>query len=188
MVVEDPAISRSLTRESPLKRPRAESTPTSGRRPTLRESAHPAALAAVLVALTVSTVALLWLSIEFFPLRSAIAISSPLIPPGYELVAGLCFWTFLTIATDALPIRFPEGEYYSVGGSASIAAMVLGGPLAVCVLALVRELDVSEFRGEKPLHYLLGNRAMLQVSSVVGTSKKPLKPPPKSTTFWRDSS
>ena len=168
MVVEDPAISRSMTRESPVKGPRAEATLTTGRRPTLRESAHPAGLAAVLVALTVSTAALIWVSIEFFPLRSTIAISSPLIPPGYGLAAGLCFWTLLTIATDALPIRFPEGEYYTVGGSPSIAAMVLGGPLAVCVLALVRELDLGEFRGEKPLHYLLGNRIMLQVPSMLG--------------------
>ena len=168
MVAEDPASSRSVTRESPLKGPRAEATPKFGGRPTLRESVHPIALAAVLVALTVSTAALIWLSIEFFPLRSTIAISSPLIPPGYGLAAGLCFWTFLTIATDALPIRFPEGENYSVGGSPSIAAMVLGGPLAVCVLALVRELELGEFRGEKPLHYLLCNRVMLQVPSMVG--------------------
>jgi signal transduction histidine kinase/ActR/RegA family two-component response regulator len=46
--------------------------------------------------------------------------------------------------------------------------MVLGGPLAVCVLALVRELELGEFRGEKPLHYLLCNRVMLQVPSMVG--------------------
>jgi signal transduction histidine kinase/ActR/RegA family two-component response regulator len=168
MVVEGPAISSSVTDESPVNRARAEAPPTSRRRPTFRESAHPAALAAVLVALTVSTAALVWLSIEFFPLRSTIAISSPLIPPGYGLAAGLCFWTFLTVVTDALPIRFPGGEQYTVGGSASTAVMVLGGPVAVCVLALVRELELGEFRGEKPLHYLLANRTMLQVSSILG--------------------
>ena len=168
MVVEDPAISRSVTPESPLKVARAESTPTYGRRPTLRESAHPVGLTAVLIAQVAATAALIWLSIEFFPLRSAIAISSPLIPSGYGLAAGLCFWIFLTIATDALPIRFPGGEGYTVGGSPSIAAMVLGGPLAVCVLALVRELELGEFRGEKPLHYLLSNRTMLQVPSILG--------------------
>lgn len=44
MVVEDPAISRSVAGESPEQRPRAESAPGAGRRPTLRESAHPATL------------------------------------------------------------------------------------------------------------------------------------------------
>ncbi len=168
MVVEDPAISHSVARESPVTQPRAEATLTYGRRPTFRESAHPAALAATLVALTVSTAVLIWLSIESFPLRSTIAISSPLIPPGYGVAAGLCFWILLTVVTDALPIRFPDGENYSVGGSPSIAAMVLGGPIAVCVLALVRELELGEFRGEKPMHYLLANRTMLQVSSILG--------------------
>jgi len=70
MVVEDPAISRSVTPESPLKVARAESTPTYGRRPTLRESAHPVGLTAVLIAQVAATAALIWLSIEFFPLRS----------------------------------------------------------------------------------------------------------------------
>src|SRR5215213_7452981 len=67
-----------------------------------------------------------------------------------DAIAGLIFWTVITLFAGALPVRMPRGTLVTVAIAPIIAAMALGGPTAAAWVALVGTTEVRELRGRVP--------------------------------------
>ena len=93
----------------------------------------------------------------FFPLR-----------PEIEGAAGIAFWTGLTLVGSALPVRLPQGTVVSVSAAPVIASLVLGGPFAGAIVALIGTTDSREIRGEVPWYGTLFNHSSVVLSVVLG--------------------
>jgi putative nucleotidyltransferase with HDIG domain len=83
-----------------------------------------------------------------------------------ELVAGLAFWTILTMLTSALPVRMPRGMLVAVSIAPIVAAINLGGPAAGGWVALVGTTELRELRGRIPWYGTLTNHAVIVLSAV----------------------
>ena len=90
-----------------------------------------------------------------FPLRDAIG--------G---VPGTAYWIVLTLVASALPVRLPQGTFASVSFAPIIASVVLGGPVAAGIVALIGTTETRELRGEVPWYGTLFNHAALLLSAV----------------------
>jgi putative nucleotidyltransferase with HDIG domain len=93
----------------------------------------------------------------FFPLR-----------PDIDGLAGIAFWTALTLVGSALPVRLPQGTVVSVSAAPVIASVVLGGPFAGAIVALIGTTDSREIRGEVPWYGTLFNHSSVVLSVVLG--------------------
>jgi putative nucleotidyltransferase with HDIG domain len=93
----------------------------------------------------------------FFPLR-----------PDIEGLTGIAFWTALTLIGSALPVRLPQGTVVSVSAAPVIASVVLGGPFAGAIVALIGTTDSREIRGEVPWYGTLFNHSSVVLSVVLG--------------------
>jgi putative nucleotidyltransferase with HDIG domain len=95
----------------------------------------------------------------WFPLR-----------PEIQGIGGIAFWVILTLASGALPVRLPQGTVVSVSAAPLIASVVLGGPFAGAIVALIGTTDSRELRGEVPWYGTLFNHSAVVASVVLGGS------------------
>jgi len=79
---------------------------------------------------------------------------------------GIAYWIILTLVASALPVRLPQGTFASVSFAPIIAAVVLGGPTAAGVVAVVGTTESREIRGNVPWYGTLFNHAALLMSAV----------------------
>jgi len=108
----------------------------------------------------------------------ALAVTTLLIPVGDGIgllpdafganarLAGLAFWSVVTLVASALPVRMPRGTMVGVSIAPLIAATVLGGPTAGAWVALIGTTEVREMRGRIPWYGTLANHAGLLVPAV----------------------
>jgi HD-GYP domain-containing protein (c-di-GMP phosphodiesterase class II) len=85
-----------------------------------------------------------------------------------NVLAGLAFWTLITIFAGALPVRMPRGTIVSVSIAPVIAAMALGGPVAAGWVALIGTTELREARGEVPWYGTAANHAGVVLPAVLG--------------------
>src|SRR5688500_18879823 len=96
-------------------------------------------------------------------------ISVPLgISPEVDTLAGLLFWTVITLFAGALPVRMPRGTLVTVAIAPIIAAMALGGPVAAGWVAAVGTTEVREIRRKIPFLRTLANHAGIALPALLG--------------------
>jgi putative nucleotidyltransferase with HDIG domain len=88
-------------------------------------------------------------------------------PPS--VLAGLGFWTLITLFAGALPVRMPRGTLVSVAIAPILAAMTLGGPVAAGWVALVGTTELREIRGRVAWYGTLSNHAGIVLPTLVAS-------------------
>jgi len=79
---------------------------------------------------------------------------------------GVGYWIALTLVASALPVRLPQGIQASVSFAPIMASVVLGGPIAAGIVALVGTTEGRELRRTVPWYGTLFNHAALMTSAV----------------------
>jgi signal transduction histidine kinase/DNA-binding NarL/FixJ family response regulator len=145
----------------------AVAEPRRGKR--IRDMAHPRAFIAVLLPSSVATLALIWVALATVPshVLGGIAIA-PIggLTPG--IVAGLAFWTAITLVASAFPVKMPNGDTLDVTIAPILAAMVLGGPAAGGFVAAVGTMQPREIRGLVRWHMVLRDRVVCGIGAILG--------------------
>ena len=90
----------------------------------------------------------------FWPIRSTIG-GGP----------GIAFWCLLTFVGSALPVRLPKGLRVTVAFAPATAAMLLGGPAAAGLVAVLGTFDVRELRGRVPWYGVLNDHACFAIAA-----------------------
>ena len=85
-----------------------------------------------------------------------------------DAIAGLIFWTVITLFAGALPVRMPRGTLVTVAIAPIIAAMALGGPVAAGWVAAIGTTELREVRRRIPFLGTLANHAGIALPTVVG--------------------
>src|SRR4029078_1616068 len=85
-----------------------------------------------------------------------------------DVLIGLGFWIALTLFAGALPVRMPRGSLVSVATAPIVAAMALGGPVAVGWVALLGTTELRELRGKVPWYGTAANHAGVVLPAVLG--------------------
>jgi putative nucleotidyltransferase with HDIG domain len=85
-----------------------------------------------------------------------------------QVLAGLAFWTLLTLFAGAMPVRMPRGTLVSVAIAPIMAAMALGGPVAAGWVAALGTTEVREVRGRIPWYGTLANHAGIVLPAILG--------------------
>ena len=85
-----------------------------------------------------------------------------------EIMAGLAFWTIVTLVASALPIQISDGVQFAVSTAPLMAATLLGGPTAGALVALVGSTDVREIRGQVAWYGTLANHAAIVLPAIIG--------------------
>src|SRR5438094_677827 len=123
---------------------------------------------------SVSAIALLLTSFVFsartdliLGMRPEISID-PEHPSELNVLLGVLFWTFVTFFAGALPVRMPRGTMVSVALAPILAAMTLGGPVAVGWVALIGTTEVRELRGRIPWYGTAANHAGVVLPALAG--------------------
>ena len=88
--------------------------------------------------------------------------------PEVNVLAGVAFWTVLTLFTSALPVQMPRGTFVSTSIAPIVASMVLGGPVAAGWVAAIGTSELRELRGRVPWYGTLFNHAGLAFPAIVG--------------------
>jgi HD-GYP domain-containing protein (c-di-GMP phosphodiesterase class II) len=81
-------------------------------------------------------------------------------PEGVDL-GRIFFWTVITVALAAMPVRLPGGVVAHVTTAPIIAAVFdpgLANPFAVCWIAFLGTVELRDLRRELPIHATLYNR------------------------------
>lgn len=99
------------------------------------------------------------------PLGDPIGSGFELFGPNAKL-AGLAFWTAVTLFASALPIRMPRGAMFAVSVSTMMSATILGGPTAGAWVGLIGSTEVRELRGRIPWFGSLANHAAIVIPAV----------------------
>ncbi len=91
-----------------------------------------------------------------------------------ERLAGVIFWTLVTLFASALPVRLPRGVQLAVSIAPLMAATNLGGPTAGAWIALVGTTEMREIRGRVAWYGTLTNHAgivlpVVTAAAVMGT-------------------
>jgi hypothetical protein len=89
-------------------------------------------------------------------------------PIQVDVLIGLAFWTVLTMFAGALPVRMPRGSLVSVSTAPIVAAMALGGPVAVGWVALIGTTELREIRGRVPWYGTAANHAGVVLPALAG--------------------
>ena len=100
-------------------------------------------------------------------IRDAIALQISA-SPEVNVLAGIAFWTVITLFAGALPVRMPRGTFVSVSIAPVIATMVLGGPVAAGWVALIGTTELREARGEVPWYGTAANHAGMVLPALLG--------------------
>ena len=85
-----------------------------------------------------------------------------------EVLAGVVFWTIVTLFASALPVTLTDGVQIAVSMAPLMAATTLGGPTAGALVALFGTLDMRELRGRVPWYGTLTNHAAIVLPVIVG--------------------
>src|SRR5262245_38164116 len=95
-----------------------------------------------------------------FPVGTDYPIAVPFVSfgPGAPM-AGLAFWTIVTLFASAMPISMPRGARFAVSVSTIMAATILGGPAAGAWVGLLGTTELRELRGSVPWYGTLANHA-----------------------------
>ena len=88
------------------------------------------------------------------------------IRPAIGGAAGIAFWCLLTFVGSALPVRLPKGLHVTVAFAPATAAMLLGGPAAAGLVAVVGTVDVRELRGRVPWYGVLNDHACFAIAAI----------------------
>jgi hypothetical protein len=83
-------------------------------------------------------------------------------------IAGIAFWTLLTLVMSALPVQLPNGTSVSVATAPIVAAMLLGGPTAAGWVAVLGATEMRELRGQVPWYGTLVNHAGIALPAILG--------------------
>ncbi|HYO42571.1 MAG TPA: HD domain-containing protein, partial [Candidatus Limnocylindrales bacterium] len=97
---------------------------------------------------------------------SAIALA-PKVFGGYAGVAGMLFWTGVTLLASAMPVRMPRGAMFAVSLSTIMAATILGGPAAGAWVGLLGSTEIRELRGRVPWYGTLANHSAIVIPIAV---------------------
>jgi putative nucleotidyltransferase with HDIG domain len=117
-----------------------------------------------LVAVTAILMAATSLAIPIEPaIRARIAGDAAI-----DTLAGLAFWTAITLLASALPVVMPRGSIISTSIAPLIVVMGLGGPTAAAWVALIGTTDLRELRREIPWYGTLVNHAGIALPAIVG--------------------
>jgi putative nucleotidyltransferase with HDIG domain len=90
------------------------------------------------------------------------------IPTQTEILAGVVFWTALTLIASAMPVKLPFGSQQAVALAPVVAAMVLGGPAVGGWVAALGTTELRELRGRIPWYGSLANHAGAALPAIVG--------------------
>jgi putative nucleotidyltransferase with HDIG domain len=85
-----------------------------------------------------------------------------------ELLAGVAFWTVVTLFASALPVRLSDGVQVAVSIAPLMAATALGGPTAGAWVALLGTTDMREVRGKVIWYGTLTNHAAIVLPVILG--------------------
>ena len=85
-----------------------------------------------------------------------------------DVLAGLTFWTGLTLLASAMPVQMPRGFLVATSIAPIVAAMTLGGPTAAGWVALIGTSEYRELSGQVKWYGTLANHAGLVVPAIVG--------------------
>ena len=127
---------------------------------------------------TLSAVALL-VATRWFPAQSRIALTfavgeipgvtgNATPPSSVQVVAGILFWTLLTLLASAVPVRLPRGTHRAVAMAPIVAAMSLGGPAVGGWVAAIGTTEMREVRGRIPWYGSLANHAGATLPAILG--------------------
>jgi putative nucleotidyltransferase with HDIG domain len=121
----------------------------------------------IVVVVGASAIALLTTTL-LFPVGTNYPIAVPFVDLGsWSALAGLAFWTIVTLFASAMPISMPRGARFAVSVSTILAATILGGPTAGAWVALVGTTELRELRGTIPWYGTLANHAGSVLPAVV---------------------
>jgi putative nucleotidyltransferase with HDIG domain len=85
-----------------------------------------------------------------------------------DILAGIAFWTVMTLLASALPVQMPRGSLINTSIATLVAAMTLGGPTAAGWVALIGTTEVRELSGRVKWYGTLANHAGLVLPAVLG--------------------
>jgi putative nucleotidyltransferase with HDIG domain len=85
-----------------------------------------------------------------------------------EKLAGIAFWTVVTLFASALPVRLTDGVQVAVSLAPLMAATALGGPTAGALVALLGTTDTREVRGKVVWYGTLTNHAAIVLPVILG--------------------
>jgi putative nucleotidyltransferase with HDIG domain len=88
------------------------------------------------------------------------------IRPEIGGTAGIAFWCLLTFVASALPVRLPRGVHVTVAFAPATAAMLLGGPAAAGIVAILGTIDFRELRGRVPWYGILNDHACFAIAAI----------------------
>jgi hypothetical protein len=94
------------------------------------------------------------------PVESSIALPISA-SDGLNLLAGVGFWTVLTLLASALPVQLSSGVQVAVSTAPLMAATILGGPTAGAIAAALGTFDAREVRGRVAWYGTLANHAAI---------------------------
>jgi hypothetical protein len=83
-----------------------------------------------------------------------------------DVLAGIVFWTGLTLLASAMPVRMPRGSLINTSIAPIVAAISLGGPTAAGWVALIGTSEYRELSGRVPWYGTLANHAGLVVPAI----------------------
>ena len=115
----------------------------------------------------VSAVALAATSLTI-PIQEWIAPSGIDLSAQAGLIAGVAFWTFVTLLLSAMPVQLASGTRVNVATAPVVVAMILGGPTAAGWVALIGATEMRELRGDIPWYGTLSNHAGVVLPAIVG--------------------
>ncbi len=85
-----------------------------------------------------------------------------------DVLAGIAFWTVMTLLASALPVQMPRGFLVNTSIATLVASMSLGGPTAAGWVALIGTTELRELSGRVPWYGTLANHAGLVLPAVIG--------------------
>ena len=102
------------------------------------------------------------------PIDEHIALTGAALPTSIDVIAGIAFWTAITLLASAIPIRLPGGTLLALSTAPIIVAMNLGGPTVAAWVALIGSTEAREVRGRIPWYGTLANHAGIALPAIVG--------------------
>jgi putative nucleotidyltransferase with HDIG domain len=85
-----------------------------------------------------------------------------------DVLAGLIFWTAVTLLASALPVEMPRGSIVNTSIAPLVVVLSLGGPTAAGWVALIGTTELRELRREVPWYGTLANHAGLALPAILG--------------------
>jgi putative nucleotidyltransferase with HDIG domain len=100
--------------------------------------------------------------------RIGLPFEGPWDPRTNSILAGLLFWTSITLVAWALPVQLTRGSLIAVSIAPILAAVSLGGPTAGVWVAALGTTELREVRGRIPWYGTLANHAAIVLPAAVG--------------------